>query len=251
MSVRTIELNETRVPRDPRGIVAYAGAAAFAVAAVWYGLAVNGVTLAAAPDVGPRVAPGRALHLHYDWFVTTLPQERLYTGVAIAGFGCLAAIAIFLRDVLNRDRVIARTGTLAIVAGAVLWMAGSVAQLGGHQAVGQMATHANPIQAVSSIAFTVDMVANAIALAAFTLLGVGMLLLVADAARKLPAQRGWAGCSLIVALAMLVTAASYAADASGLTNFMLLLSGVVLLPVWLVTTRSSLAGLSSDESSAV
>src|SRR5262249_22671542 len=153
-------------------VVAYVGAAAFAVAAAWYGLALHGITLSSPPQVGHNVSADRGLHLYYRWFVTTLPQERFYTVIAIAGFGCLAALALAVRDKLRHERAAAaRTSAVGIGAGAALWIAASIAQLGGHRAIGLMATHANPIQAVNSIAFTIDTTASALFLAAFALIG--------------------------------------------------------------------------------
>jgi hypothetical protein len=36
----------------------------------------------------------RREHIYYRWLVTTLPQERFYTAIAIAGFLCLAGRGI-------------------------------------------------------------------------------------------------------------------------------------------------------------
>ena len=71
-----------------------------------------------------------------------------------------------------------------------------------------MATHANPIQTTNSIAFTIDMIGDAFMLAAFALIGVGMLVLAAAA--RSPGYRAWASYTVLIALAMLVTAGSYA-----------------------------------------
>jgi hypothetical protein len=84
-----------RVPATRRrphraSLMAAVGAAAFAAAAVWYTLAVRGVTVAAAPRFGPHISLLRSEHIYYRWLVTTLPQERFYIAIAIAGFLCLA-----------------------------------------------------------------------------------------------------------------------------------------------------------------
>jgi hypothetical protein len=173
-------------------------------------------------------------HIYYRWLVTTLPQERFYTSIAIAGFGCLAVAALFLRDRLGRDRAPARIGAYTIGAGALLWITGSVLQLGGHRAVGLMATHVNPIETTNSIAFTIDTVVDAFALAAFALIGVGMLAFAAAAER--PRHRAWAGYTAVIALVLLVTAGSYAAGDGNLEDLLLFAGGVVLLPVWLIWT---------------
>jgi len=52
----------------------------------------------------------------------------------------------------------ARTSALATGVSSLLWITGNVLELGGHRAVGLMATHANPIQATNAIAFTIDMI---------------------------------------------------------------------------------------------
>lgn len=95
-----------------------------------------------------------------------------------------------------------------------------------------MATHTNPIQTTNSIAFTVDTLAAAFAVAAFTLIGAGMLALASAAARA--QHRGWVGYTTLVALALFVTAGSYAASNDDVSDLMLFIIGLVLLPAWLI-----------------
>lgn len=97
-----------------------------------------------------------------------------------------------------------------------------------------MATHADPIQMTNSIAFTIDTIAAAFALAAFTLIGAGMLGL-AVAARRLR-HRAWAGYTTVIALVMLVTAGSYAVGNDNFSDLTLFIDGLVLLPLWLIWT---------------
>jgi hypothetical protein len=238
--MQTQIMERVRVKRatGPAGVVAYGGAAAFAVGAAWFWLAAKRVTVAAAPRVGPHVPLQQGMRSYYRWQISTLLQERLYTSIAIAGFLCLAVSAVFLRDLLARDHTLTRVGALAIGAGALLWTTGSVVQLGGHRAVGLMATHANPIQTTNSIAFTVDTIAAAFALAAFALIGAGMLALAAAAASERPHRRAWARYTALVALTLLVLAGSYAAGSGNLTDLLLIADGVVLLPVWLIWSGS-------------
>jgi len=214
--------------------VGYLGAAAFAVAAAWYGLATQGVTVAPAPAVGRNVGVPQGLHSYYHWMITTLPQERLYTSVGIVAFLGLAAVAALARDWLGRGRLPARLGAFLVAAGAILWIAGSVIQLGGHRAVGLMATHANPIVTVNSIAFTVDAIGDALALAAFAVIGAGLLALAWAAAQA--GHRAWVTGTTATGLVLLVTAGSYAAGAGELTELLLVAGGVVLLPGWLAWT---------------
>src|SRR6266540_955036 len=191
-------------------LVAYVGAAAFVMAAVWYGLTARFITLAKPPAFNPNAPLDAELHRWFNWFVTTLPQERLDTGIAIIGFLCLVPLAAFARDLLGRDRVLARVGSAAMPAGALLWVAGNVLRLGGHQAAGLMATHHNPVGTVNAILFTVDTIADAFELAAFAVLGVALLTF---------AVAGVAG----------------AADRD-LIDPLLVTGGALLLPVWLVWT---------------
>jgi hypothetical protein len=215
------------------GTLAWLGAVAFPVAAVWYGLAVGGVTVASAPSPGRGVPVATAMRQHYRWLATTLPQERLYLALAIAGFCSLVLVAASAPRLLGRGRTAARAGAFGIGTGAALWIVGIVLQLGGHRAVGLMATHANPIEVTNSIAFTVDTITEAFELAAFLLFGLGMRAL-AGAARA--GNRRWAGYTAAVALAMLVIAWSYGAGDSGVTNTLLVACGAVLVPAWLLWT---------------
>jgi hypothetical protein len=96
-------------------LVAYVGAAAFVF-----------VTVANPPRFDPGMPLDAHLHRWLNWFVTTLPQQRLDTGVAIAGFLCLVPLAGFARDLLGRDRVLARMGSLALPTGALLWVTGNL-----------------------------------------------------------------------------------------------------------------------------
>lgn len=237
METQTAERVRAGTTAGPATVVAYAGAAAFVVAGVWFWLATKGVTVATAPRAGADVASQQAMRSYYRWQVTTLPQERYYTAIAIAGFLCLATAAFSVRDLMGRDHAAARIGAGLVGTGSLLWIAGSVLELGGHRAVGLMATHANPIQTTNSIAFTIDTIAAAFALAAFALIGAGMLGFAAAARR--PAHRAWARCTIVVALVMLVTAGSYAAGNDGFSDLMLFIGSIGLLPLWLIWTANT------------
>jgi hypothetical protein len=232
MQTQTIERQRTHRTAGPATVVAYTGAAAFVIGAAWYWLATKAVTVAPAPRIGSDVTAQQGMRIYYRWWVTTLPQERYYVSAAIAGFLCLATAALSVRDLLGRDRLPARIGASLAGSGAFLWITGSVLQLGGHRAVGLMATHTNPIQATNSIAFTIDTISQAFALTAFALIGAGMLGLAAAAQDQ--GHRGWVSYTTVTALVMLATAVTYAAGHDSLTDPMLIASGLVLLPVWLI-----------------
>ena len=60
--------------------MAYAGAAAFVIAAAWFWLATkrrDGSASAASRTAACRLEQG--MRIYYRWQVTTLPQERYYT----------------------------------------------------------------------------------------------------------------------------------------------------------------------------
>ena len=232
METQTIERQRAHRTAGPASVVAYTGAAAFVIAAAWFWLAAKGLTVAPVPRIGPDVAPEQGLRVYYRWQATTARQERYYTSIAIAGFLCLALAAGSVRDLLGRDRLPARIGSSLVGAGAFLWITGSILQLGGHHAVGLMATHANPIQTTNSIAFTIDAISQAFALAAFAMIGAGMLALAAAARRH--GHRRWVSYTIVAALAMLVTAWCYAASNDDLLDLAVLAGGAVLLPVWLI-----------------
>ena len=232
METQTLQHQHANRATGAVRLVAYAGAAAFAIAAAWFWLAVKGVTVSPAPRTGPDMPAQQAMRIYYHWQATTLPQERYYFAIAIAGFLCLAACASSVQGPARHDRAPARIGPLFVSTGCLLWIAGYVLVLGGHRAVGLMAAHANPIQATNSIAFTIDTISQAFAVAAFALIGAGMLALAA----AIPGHRAQLGCTIGTALVMLITAASYASGSDNFSDLMLFISGLLALPLWLIGT---------------
>jgi hypothetical protein len=76
METQTAQRVRAKGAAGPATAVAYAGAAAFVIAAAWFWLATKSVTVAPAPRMGPNVTPQQGMHIYYRWLVTTLPQER-------------------------------------------------------------------------------------------------------------------------------------------------------------------------------
>ena len=241
MATQTVERQQTNRTIGPVAAVAYAGAAAFVIAAIWFWLVTKTVTVTPAPRIGSDVSSQQGMRIYYHWQATTLPQERYYTSIAVTGFLCLAAVASSVRAPVDRDRTLARIGALLVGTGSLLWIAGNVLVLGGHRAVGLMATHANPIQATNSIAFTIDTIGRAFALAAFALIGAGMLGLAAAVQRT--GHRAWASGTIVTALMMLFTAGCFATSNDSLSDLMLLISGVLVLPLWLAWSGHTSASL--------
>ena len=217
------------------GMAAYLGAAAFVVATAWYALAVEHVTVPVPPQPGKHVPADQAFRAYYHWFAGTLPQERLYLAIAIAGFAAFAAVAWLAGQALDRDGALSAAGARAVAAGAAAYAVGTLIFLGGHRAVGLMATHRNPIQATNSIAFTIDSVDQAFDVTAYALFGAGLLALAWIAWRR--GRPAWAGYTSLLALLALVIAWSYAGGGDDLTNDLLYAGGLILLPLWLIWTE--------------
>src|SRR5215475_5674558 len=142
-------------------LVMYVAAAAFLISAVWYALIANNITVASPPAAAPGESLDSTLHRWYQWFVTTLPQERFDTATALVGMFSLVVVAATLRGRFGRSATLSRIGGYALGLGGVMWTIGDTLQLGGHRAVGLMAMHDNPIETVNAIAFTVDTVTQA------------------------------------------------------------------------------------------
>jgi hypothetical protein len=241
------ELARTPANRLPAlaSAVAYAGAAAFLVAAVWYALVVAEVTVASEPRPQPGQAQQDWFNTYYGWFASTLGQERYYTGAAIVGFLSLMVTAACARNAFGRRQAFASFGAQMMGAGALLWVVGAVVAIGGHRAVGVMTARGDPIATVNSITWTIDTVNDAFELAGSALFGAGMLALACVGAR---AQRpAWSRYTLAVGLVLLATAGAYAAQSFDLVDVLLVAGGAVLLPLWLFWTGRLLR----DEEAAV
>lgn len=222
--------------------VAYAGAAAFLVAAVWYALVVAEVTVASEPQPQPGQAQQEWFHTYYAWFASTLRQERYYTGAAIVGFLSLMVTAAFVRNAFGRRQPFASFGAQIMGAGTLLWVVGAVVSIGGHRAVGLMTGRGDPIETVNSISWTIDTINDAFELAGSALLGAGMLALAWVGMRARSRGPAWSRYTLAVGLVLLATAGAYAAQSFDLVDVLLVAGGAVLLPSWLFWTGRLLRG---------
>jgi len=222
--------------------VAYAGAAAFIVAAVWYTLVVAEVTVASEPRPQPGQAQQQWFHTYYAWFASTLRQERYYTGAAIVGFLSLMVTAAFVRNAFGRRQPFASVGAQMMGAGVLLWVVGAVVSVGGHRAVGLMTGRGDPIETVNSLTWTIDTINDAFELAGSALLGAGMLALAWVDMRARSQRPAWSRYTVAVGLVLLATAGAYAAQSFDLVDLLLVAGGAVLLPFWLVWTGRLLRG---------
>jgi hypothetical protein len=140
---------------------------------------------------------------------------------------------------LGPDGARAAVGSLAVAVGCLLLIVGNVLQLGGHQAVSELAEEGHTIETVNALHFTLDTVDDAFELFGFALLGVGVLALAWEALRQ-GERRVWAWFTAAVGVVILALAGAYAADNSDAINALLFLGGMVLLPVWLVWTAEGI-----------
>jgi hypothetical protein len=217
-------------------------AAGLVAAAAWYALFSQHVTVAAPPTFQAGVPIEVMHHRYYAWFVTTLQQERIDAAIAIVAFVCLVPIASALRDRLGRAGWLTTIGATGVALGAFTWVMGNLVALGGHRAVGLMATHGNPIETVNAIGFTIDTVDDAFELAAFALIGAGILAFGWAGLHDRMAPTGWGWLSLAVGIVTLTLSGAYAAGNGNLVDLLLVSGGVVLLPAWLVWTGGLLRG---------
>ena len=116
-------MTSTAVPRTGArasfaGALAIAGASAFALSSAWYALALLGITVASEPTLPATVLGHERDQIFSRWVVSTLPQERAYTALAIAGFCCLAGVVALLRSRVGDGALSATAGARAAFSGA-------------------------------------------------------------------------------------------------------------------------------------
>lgn len=208
---------------------------ALLLAGVWNALIQEHVTVSSPPSgIGPQVPPQEAMHTYYTWYAGTVGQQRADTVVAMIGVSGLVLLADALRRRTDRTDLLTCAACTAIGAGGLVWLVGALIGIGGHRAVGLMATHGNPIAGVNSIAFTVDVTTDAFSAAAFILLGLALL-----AIGIAPVRAGlshWATLSIATGFVSLVVAVGYLQGIDSVTTYVLGALAAVLLPVWLVWT---------------
>lgn len=208
---------------------------ALLLAGVWNALIQEHVTVSSPPSgIGPQVSPQEAMRTYYTWYAGTVGQQRADTVVAMIGVSGLVLLADALRRRTDRTDLLTRAACTAIGAGGLVWLVGALIGIGGHRAVGLMATHGNPIAGVNSIAFTVDVTTDAFSAAAFILLGLALL-----AIGIAPVRAGlshWATLSIATGFVSLVVAVGYLQGIDSVTTYVLGALAAVLLPLWLAWT---------------
>jgi hypothetical protein len=243
MSTMTI----TPVRRTTRPIGLALGSVAgtaLVVAGIWNALFQEHVTSSGPPTNPAGQAPEQAMRTWYTWYAGTVAQERAITIVALVGVTGLVLVADALRRRVGDSDLLARTACTMIGLGGVVWLTGALVAVGGHRAVGMMATHDNPIEVTNSLAFTVDITTDAFSAAAFALLGLAMLAVGVAPAR--PGSPGWARLSIVTGVAALGVAAGYVEGVDFVTTYVLGLLAAILLPAWMVWTGRILDRTTSE-----
>jgi hypothetical protein len=222
-------------------IFAWIFAVAFLVASVWYYLLSEQISVVDEPTFARDVPYDQMLEGFYDWYVTTLTQERLLILVNFVGFFALIGVALALREVFGRDRPFGVLATAATTIGSVFWIVGNVIQLGGHRAVEVMARGGNDLDPVNDISFTVDRIDDWFELMGFGLIGLGALAFGFGAIRTGVFPRVWGFYTLGLGALLVVVSAAWAFDNGDLVDLLLLPVGVLLAPLWGIWVASLLS----------
>ena len=211
---------------------AWTFAVAFLVATVWYGLLSQQISVSDEPTFARDIPFDQVLEGFYDWYVTTLMQERLDIMVAVVGFLALVGVALALREAFGRERSVGVLGAAAVTLGSVFWIVGNVVQVGGHRAVEVMARGGNDLDPVNAISFTIDRIDDWFELLGFGLIGLGLLAFAAGAIRDGGVWRAWGYSSIALGVLLVIVSIAYAFDNGDLVDLLLLISGVLLAPAW-------------------
>jgi hypothetical protein len=217
-------------------VFAWILAIAFFVASVWYFLLSQQISVADEPIFARDVPFDRVLEDFYDWYITTLMQERLNILINFVGFLALIGVVLALRELFGRDRSVGILAAASATLGAVLWIVGNLVQLGGHRAVELMARGGNDLDPVNAISFTIDRVDDWFELIGLGLIGLGAFTFGAGAIRTGVLPRAWGYFTLALGAFVVVISLAYAFESGDLVDLLLLITGIVLVPAWGVWT---------------
>ena len=217
-------------------VFAWILAIAFFVASVWYFLLSQQISVADEPIFARDVPFNRVLEGFYDWYITTLMQERLNILINFVGFLALIGVVLALRELFGRDRSFGILAAASATLGAVLWIVGNLVQLGGHRAVELMARGGNDLDPVNAISFTIDRVDDWFELIGLGLIGLGAFTFGAGAIRTGVLPRAWGYFTLALGAFVVVISLAYAFESGDLVDLLLLITGIVLVPAWGVWT---------------
>jgi hypothetical protein len=213
-------------------IFAWIVAVAFFVATVWYFLLSQQISVADEPTSARDVPFDQVLERFYDWYVTTLTQERLNILVNFVGFLSLIGVALALREVLGGDRPSGVLAAAAVTSGSVLWIIGNVVQIGGHRAVELMARGGNDLDPVNAISFTIDRIDDWFELVGLGLIGLSALAFAIGGIRTGVLPKAWGYYTLGLGALLILAAIAYAFENGDLVDLLLLIAGFLLVPAW-------------------
>lgn len=217
-------------------------AVALFVAAGWYALIAERVTVRDEPGF-IRGSPEHVLRVFFDWFVSTILQQRIDSVIAIVAFLALIGLALSLRELFGRDRPAAVFGSAALSLGSALWITGNMVQLGGYRAIEIAVEQRRALEPINSIGLVVDMIDDWFELTAFALLGTGIVMFGISALRSRAAARSWSYYSFVVGAVALFVSIAYATDSGDLVDLSLFALGIGLAPGWGVWTARMLTDL--------
>ncbi len=207
-----------------------------AIAAAWFAAYTAFISVPQVPS--QDAAPELALNALFVWFAENGWQMHAILFLLAVGYLSLGAVGVSLRA-SDQDAAPIRSGLsgTALLAGGVIGAAGAFGQIGLHQGV-VFAGAALGRQATTSIIWFVgDAVAGAVFGGAWLVVAAGMAGM-ALAMARVPEGRLAAGSSAVLATAIAVIAAMYLLSdpIDGLRQTLLGVSGLVLFPIWAVTT---------------
>ena len=199
----------------------FTGAAALAVATLWGALVDAHVLVPAPPE---SADPETALRDYWTWYADGVPAMQVGQLVLLVG---LAALVLTVVRVGHDRGTLARPAAQAVVAGSLLWAIATCVRLGSDRAIALLATHDNPIEATSSIAFALSWIAGAFEAVGSLCAGVGIV----AATLHGGARRALGVATGVGLVALGVCAYVPLVDAR---PWLQLVVGTVLLPGWMV-----------------
>lgn len=206
--------------------LAAGSAVALALATLWTVLIEARFSVDAPPEWVVGSDFGDFLERWYAWQATTLTQERW--ALLLLCVGLLGVVVSAVR-IAAGGSTMRRSAAAGIALGATMWASTSLAQSASRHAIEQMAASGNQIDAVNSIAFTVDTTAGWMHAGASAALGLGLLVLALE-----PGSRRWRWACSAAGVAALVLAWLLFVETDS-SRYAGLALGAVLLPLWTVS----------------
>jgi hypothetical protein len=210
--------------------------ATLGLAAVWYGLYANGISVAPPPEPIDGASQEHNVAEFMAWFRAGLWQDAGILLVATLGFlgvaGLGQALARQPRDedpahLIGWDTA----GRILVMAGIIGAVAQSL-QLGGHQAVGIASDVLVRLEAVTLLHFTIDQIHAGLEVGVYGLFGAGLVASVV-AGRAHGASLTWSTLGVAAGVALIVLAGSrLTSDPLEIADPLLFVAAFALFPAW-------------------